>query len=78
VTGSIASAGIDTPSVGRVVVTPEKSVAADTPDEERINRAEKTGRIVSVAPTAPPKDFSAGSVLQRQSSILRRPRTRRR
>jgi len=71
VTGSIASAGIDAPSVGRVVVTPEKSVAADTPDEDRINRAEKTGRIVSVAPTAPPKGFSAGTVLQRQSSILR-------
>ncbi|GAB4358885.1 MAG: cell wall hydrolase [Oricola sp.] len=71
VTGSIASAGIDTPTVGRVVLTPSKAVVAETPDEDRINRAEKTGRIVSVAPAAPPKDFSAGSVLQRQSLLLR-------
>ncbi|WP_246272782.1 cell wall hydrolase [Oricola thermophila] len=71
VTGSIASAGIDAPRVGRVVITPLKPEIADTPDEDRINRSEKTGRIVSVAPVAPPKGFSAGSVLDRHSSILR-------
>ena len=70
VTGSIASAGIDSPTVGRVVLTPEKPLAAETPDEDRVNRAEKTGRVVSVTPIAPPKDFSAGSVLQRQSSLM--------
>jgi hypothetical protein len=69
VTGSIASTGIDTPGVGRVVVTPAKAEVAATPDEARINRAEKTGRIVSVAPAAPPRDFSAGSVLERQSRL---------
>jgi spore germination cell wall hydrolase CwlJ-like protein len=71
VTGSLASTGLDAPNIGRVVLTPAKSEVAATPDEERINRAEKTGRIVSVAPTAPPKGFSAGTVLQRQSSLLR-------
>ncbi|WP_343225638.1 cell wall hydrolase [Oricola nitratireducens] len=70
VTGSIASSGIDAPNIGRVVLTPAKSEAAATPDEQRINRAEKTGRIVSVAPVAPPKDFSAGRVLEQQSFIL--------
>lgn len=70
VTGSIASAGFET-AEGKVVVTPEKALTPETPDEERINRAEKTGRIVSVTPVAPPKDFSAGSVLERHSSLLR-------
>ena len=70
VTGSIASTSIDTPGIGRVVVTPAKAEVADTPDEARINRAEKTGRIVSVAPAAPPRDFSAGSVLERQSRLM--------
>ncbi|MCA9772615.1 MAG: cell wall hydrolase, partial [Myxococcales bacterium] len=35
--------------------------------------AEKTGRIVSVAPAAPPRDFSAGSVLERQSRLILQP-----
>lgn len=71
-TGSIASSGIDSP-LGRVVATPRKPHAPETPDESRVNRAEKTGRIVSVTPQSPPKDFSAGSVLDRQSSLMRQP-----
>jgi spore germination cell wall hydrolase CwlJ-like protein len=71
VTGSIASNGIDVPGVGQVVLTPGKSEMPDTPDEARVNRSEKTGRIVAVTPTSPPKGFSAGSVMERQSSILR-------
>ena len=70
VTGSIASSGIDVPNLGRVVMTPLKAEVAATPDEERVNRSEKTGRIVSVAPTAPPKGFSAGTVLERHSSLM--------
>ncbi len=70
VTGSIASSGIDMPGIGRVVMTPLKPEKAATPDEERINRAEKTGRIVTVAPSAPPRDFSAGSVLERHSRLF--------
>jgi spore germination cell wall hydrolase CwlJ-like protein len=72
-TGSIASSGIHMPGVGRVVVTPEKAEIAETPDEERINRSEKQGRIVAVTPSTPPKDFSAGTVLERQSSIMAPP-----
>lgn len=44
----------------------------DTPDEARINRREKTGRILAATPFAPPKAFSAGSILERQS-LLRSP-----
>jgi spore germination cell wall hydrolase CwlJ-like protein len=69
VTGSIASAGLNAPNVGNVVLTPAKSETASTPDEDRINRTEKTGRIVSIAPSAPPKGFSAGSVLERHSAL---------
>ena len=70
VTGSIAGAGISQKGVGTVALT-QKAALDPLPDEARINRAEKRGRIVSVAPTAPPKAFNAGSVLERQSSLLR-------
>jgi spore germination cell wall hydrolase CwlJ-like protein len=71
VTGSIAGAGIQQKGVGTVALTQKAGTLDPLPDEDRINRAEKRGRIVSVAPTAPPKAFNAGSVLQRQSSLLR-------
>ena len=70
VTGSIAGAGIEQKGIGTVALT-QKAALDPLPDEARINRAEKRGRIVSVAPTAPPKAFNAGSVLERQSSLLR-------
>ncbi|MEO1701140.1 MAG: cell wall hydrolase [Pseudomonadota bacterium] len=54
-----------------IAVSTKKSVAPDTPDEDRVNRATKTGRVAAVVPTAPPKAFSAGSVLHRESFLLR-------
>jgi spore germination cell wall hydrolase CwlJ-like protein len=36
-----------------------------TPDEDRVNRRAKKGRVVAVEQMQPPKDFSAGSILQR-------------
>ncbi len=71
VTGSIAGAGISQAGIGTVALTQKAGMLDPLPDEERINRSEKRSRIVSVAPTAPPKAFNAGSVLQRQSSLLR-------
>ncbi|GGE14871.1 ATP-binding protein [Aureimonas endophytica] len=41
----------------------------DTPDEMRVNRREKRGRVLAVTPFAPPKAFSAGSILERQSLL---------
>ena len=45
--------------------------ASATPDEDRVVRADKKGRIIQVSPVAPPKNFNAGSIFQRTSSLLR-------
>ncbi len=75
VTGSISGAGVNAPGIGRVALEPETSIANETPDEMRINRADKRGRLIKVAPVAPPKEFNAGSVLKRSSSLLRPEKT---
>ncbi|WP_210251296.1 cell wall hydrolase [Aureimonas psammosilenae] len=54
---------------GRLYATDAPRPAFDTPDEARINREEKTGRVLAVTPFAPPKAFSAGSILERQSLL---------
>jgi spore germination cell wall hydrolase CwlJ-like protein len=43
--------------------------AEATPDEDRVNRKSKKGRIIAVMPMQPPKSFSAGAVQQRTSSL---------
>lgn len=65
-TGSIAGAGVHTAALGAVAFR-GKSEASDTPDEARISRSDKQGRILKIAPVAPPKAFNAGSVFERQS-----------
>lgn len=69
-TGSISGAGVDAPGIGKVALEPERPITNETPDEARINRSEKRDRLIKVAPVAPPKEFNAGSVLKRSSSIL--------
>jgi spore germination cell wall hydrolase CwlJ-like protein len=69
-TDSISGSGISMPGVGSVAFR-GKSGAPSTPDEDRVNRAEKRGRIVNVAPVLPPKFFNAGSILERTSMLLR-------
>jgi spore germination cell wall hydrolase CwlJ-like protein len=66
---SLSGAGMQTPGLGAVAFR-GKSAGAGTPDEERINRKVKRGRILKISPVAPPKAFSAGSVFERSSSIL--------
>jgi spore germination cell wall hydrolase CwlJ-like protein len=68
-TGSIDGAGVNAAGVGNVAFR-AKHGADITPDEDRVVRAEKRGRIVKIAPVAPPKAFNAGSVLDRTSSLL--------
>ncbi len=68
VTGSV---GVRAPGVGAVTLKTDKVVLPETPDEMRINTSGKSGRVAAIVPTAPPKDFSAGSILQRQSFLLR-------
>jgi len=70
-TTSISGAGLNAPGIGAVAFKGKGAAAGATPDEQRVARADKKGRIVKVAPVAPPKAFNAGSVLQRSSSLLR-------
>jgi spore germination cell wall hydrolase CwlJ-like protein len=71
---SLSSAGIRVPGIGQVAFLSKNGVASSIPDEDRVNRSEKAGRIVKVAPVAPPKAFNAGTVLERQSSLMDPPR----
>ena len=68
-TGAISGSGYSVEGVGPVAFS-GKGQAADTPDELRINRADKRGRVAHIAPVAPPKAFNAGSVFERTSSLI--------
>ncbi|MBX3529133.1 MAG: cell wall hydrolase [Rhizobiaceae bacterium] len=68
-TASVSGSGMTAPGLGTVALR-GKAAAEDTPDEDRVNRSDKRGRIVRIAPVAPPKAFNAGSVVERTSSLL--------
>jgi spore germination cell wall hydrolase CwlJ-like protein len=70
-TGSLSGSGVRLPGVGKVSFRGKGNVAGVTPDEDRIMRADKKGRIIQVSPVAPPKNFNAGSIFERTSSLLR-------
>ena len=63
-------AGVELGDGQRVAFRQDRAVREVLPDERRVNRAAKTGRILSVAPLSPPKFFSAGSILERTSSLV--------
>jgi spore germination cell wall hydrolase CwlJ-like protein len=71
VTGSISGSGVEMPGLGKVAFRSKQGEAASTPDEARVNRADKQGRVVNVSPVAPPKAFNAGSIFERTSFLLR-------
>jgi spore germination cell wall hydrolase CwlJ-like protein len=69
---ALAGAGMTLPDGRKLAFNTEKDgKAEDTPDSDRVNRAAKKGRIVSVEIMQPPKAFTAGSVLQRTSMLKR-------
>ncbi|MBN9254314.1 MULTISPECIES: cell wall hydrolase [unclassified Mesorhizobium] len=70
-TGSISGSGVRLPGIGTVSFRGKRGMAGSVPDEDRIVRADKKGRIVQVSPVAPPKNFNAGSIFERTSSLLR-------
>ncbi|MER9232303.1 cell wall hydrolase [Mesorhizobium sp. M0622] len=70
-TGSLSGSGVQLPGIGAVSFRGKGSVAGTTPDEDRIIRADKKGRIIQVSPVSPPKNFNAGSIFERTSSLLR-------
>jgi spore germination cell wall hydrolase CwlJ-like protein len=69
-TGTISGAGMMAPGIGAVALR-GKGIAADqTPDEDRVVRGEKKGRLAKVMPVTPPKAFNAGSVFKRTSMLV--------
>lgn len=71
-TGSIAAgAGMVLPDGRKVAFVAGKKGDEETPDEDRVNRNAKKGRVVAVEKMQPPKDFSAGSILQRTKLLFR-------
>ncbi|TPK59421.1 MULTISPECIES: cell wall hydrolase [unclassified Mesorhizobium] len=71
VTGSLSGSGVRLPGVGAVSFRGKGGKVSTAPDEDRIVRADKKGRIVQISPVAPPKNFNAGSIFERTSSLLR-------
>ncbi|TPL73414.1 cell wall hydrolase [Mesorhizobium sp. B2-3-15] len=71
VTSSISGSGVRLPGVGAVSFRGKGGKVSGSPDEDRVVRADKKGRIVQVSPVAPPKNFNAGSIFQRTSSLTR-------
>ena len=63
------NAGMVLPDGRKIALVDEKKSDDPRPDEDRVNRADKKGRIVAVERMLPPKAFSAGSILDRQSSL---------
>lgn len=68
VSASVSGSGLTAPGLGAVALRGE-AAASDTPDEDRVNRADKRGRVAHIVPVAPPKSFNAGSVFERTSMI---------
>ncbi|MEI9411268.1 cell wall hydrolase [Mesorhizobium salmacidum] len=71
ITGSISGSGVRLPGIGSVSFRGKGGKVSGSPDEDRVARADKKGRIVQVSPVAPPKNFNAGSIFQRTSSLTR-------
>ncbi|MDH4985960.1 cell wall hydrolase [Aminobacter anthyllidis] len=71
VTGPISGSGVKIAGFGTVSFRGKKFGSSDLPDEDRIVRVDKKGRIVNVSRVNPPKNFTAGSVFERTSSLLR-------
>ena len=67
-TASISGSGIAAPVIGKVSL--RAKIANPIPDEDRIVRSDKKGRIIQVVPVSPPKAFGAGSIFKRTSLLV--------
>ena len=71
ITGStISDNGVTLPNGDTVAIRAKQSTKNPVPDEQRINRSQKRGRVTMQVPMAPPKDFTAGSVLHESNLML--------
>ena len=64
-------AGLKLPNGDLIAFTGKIGSDDPRPDAERVTRWLKKGRVVDVAPVGLPRSFSAGSVLERHSSLMR-------
>lgn len=62
-----AGGGLSLPDGTRVALRDETKGEGGTPDEARVTRSQKKSRILAIIPVAPPKAFTAGSILDRTS-----------
>lgn len=67
----LSGAGREAPGIGAIAFRDKGSKDGGAPDEDRVVRGDKRGRLLRVAPMAPPRNFSAGSVFERTSGLLR-------
>ncbi|MGL3606059.1 cell wall hydrolase [Rhizobium sp. G187] len=67
-------AGVILPDGRRIAFDGGKAAADPLPDEMRVTRDMKKGRVVAVQQMLPPRAFSAGSILER-TSFLMEPKT---
>ncbi|MEM6463150.1 MAG: cell wall hydrolase [Pseudomonadota bacterium] len=71
-TGSTASSKrMKTPDGRIIALRAKKGARHVVPDADRVTRSLKRGRITTTLPVAPPRNFSAGSILERQSMLDR-------
>jgi spore germination cell wall hydrolase CwlJ-like protein len=67
---SAKTRGLVLPDGKLVALSPSEKAQPSTPDEDRVTRSLKKGRIIAVEQIRPPKDFNAGSILDRQASLI--------
>nr|WP_305792530.1 cell wall hydrolase [Agrobacterium sp. a22-2] len=65
--------GMVLPDGRKIAFMDDKMVKNYTPDEERVTRSQKKSRVIAIEQMQPPKAFSAGSILQRTSSLFDHP-----
>ncbi|WP_370853012.1 cell wall hydrolase [Pararhizobium haloflavum] len=68
-TGTVG-AGVELANGTKVAFRGANDKNSASPDEWRVNRPAKKGRVLAITPKAPPKAFSAGSILERTSRLM--------
>jgi spore germination cell wall hydrolase CwlJ-like protein len=65
-----ANRGLVFPNGQRIAFSPDEKPVPATPDEDRVTRHLKKGRLLAIDRVIPPKDFTAGSILDRRASLF--------
>lgn len=71
VTGALAGRGLQLDNGKRIAFRGETKPEETTEDADRVTRHLKKGRVVTIEKVRPPKDFTAGSILQRTSFLMK-------